>query len=51
MVEQTFDDPDKRAERKAVAWRKPWWSHSIFGTRAMVARAERDSGELRRIMD
>ena len=51
MVEQTFDDPDKRAKRKAVAWRKRWWRLSIFSACAMIASAERDCGELRRIMD
>ena len=51
MVEQTFDNPDKRTEREVVAWRKGWWRHSIFGARAMITRAERDGGELCRIMD
>jgi hypothetical protein len=35
-VEQTFDDPDKRPEQKAVAQRKRWWRYTIFGARAMI---------------
>ena len=51
MVEETFDNPDKRSERKAVALRKHWWRYSIFGARAMVARTKHDSSKLRWIMD
>jgi hypothetical protein len=51
MVEQTFDNADKRTEREVVAWRKGWWRHSIFGVRAMITRTERDGGEPCRIMD
>jgi hypothetical protein len=50
MVEQTFDNPTS-GPSAAVAWRKGWWRHSIFGARAMITRAERDGGELCRIMD
>ena len=51
MVEQSFDNADKRTEREVVAWRKGWWRHSIFGVRAMITRTERDGGEPCRIMD